>query len=243
VTRVLVVRHKTLRTVSDHRAYLVTFRLPGGGYLTIGTHNLSVAAVKRQPERLLRDVIRLMGECDVLLVQEAGQGRALVERAAAAVGGTAYFGEGKPGQDADPIIVRKGITVSFAAHPLTGPTKVGQAGAGPSVLHAKTMLVARFRVGPDRVRVANVHASPSTYLPVRWLLVRRQFRRAAASLKRGRDGVIDFLGGDLNQVPGSRLLNPLRRIGLRSSQRALGELPTMGRRAIDDVLYTPEVRH
>lgn len=231
--RVRAVRHRTVRTVSDHLAYVVTFRLSGGEYLTIGTLNLSVAAARRQPEALVRDLAHLLLDCDVVCLQEAGQARGVVERAARAVGAQAYFGDGTPAQAATPVLTRRGLGASFGAHRLTGRARVGRAGAGPATLKAKFLVTATFRLGRDRVRVGNMHAAPSTYIPARWALARRQFHRAAGALA-GFDG-LPFLAGDLNQVPGARLLAPLRRGGLRSSQRALGVIPTMGRRAVDDV--------
>lgn len=235
--RPIPVQHWTIKTVSDHRAYLVLFLLPSGRYLTIGTMNLSVKAAKHRPADLVRDLMTVAGRCDVLLIQEAGAARAIVERAARGAHRDVYFGEGEAGQASTPIMVRRTLPHHFRAVQLHRRRWMGK-GAGPKWAKPKFAMIARLVLGADRINVANIHATPSPQFPIRAVLQRLQFRRTARALARF-DGW-PFAGGDLNQnalldrLPG---LRPWRRAGLRSSQRRLGAVPTHGRRALDDIYF------
>lgn len=238
--RPIPVRHWTVNTVSDHDAYLVTFLLPNGRHLTIGTINLSVHAVKHRPADLIRDLMRVAGMCDVLLIQEAGAARALVQRAARGAHRDVWFGDGKTGQASTPVMVRRTLPYHFRAYELHGRRWMGP-GAGPDWAKPKFLMVAVLSIAGERVNVGNIHATPSTYRPLRAALALLQFRRSAQALKRLPGW--SFAGGDLNQnrlLERLPLLRPWRRIGLRSSQRRLGPVSTMKRRAIDDVYFPTE---
>lgn len=238
--RPIPVLHWTVETVSDHRAYLCTFLLPGGETFTVATLNLSIKAVKRQPEQLVRDLIRVYGLADVVLLQEAGAARDLVARAARLAHRDVWFGEGEPGQASTPLIVRRDLVHHFRAFKLHGRRFMGK-GAGPEWAKPKWLMVVRLKIDGHQVNIGNVHFSPSTWNPIRAALVLLQARRSSKALARLSGW--SFAGGDLNQnalLRVLRLLRPWRRHGLRSSQRRLGPIPTKDRRAIDDIYYPLE---
>lgn len=242
--RPVPVRHWTISTVSDHDAYLVTYLMPDGSYLTLGTFNLSIAAVRRHPDKLLDDLVKVAFSCDVLLIQEAGAARRHVMAAAAKAKRRAYFGEPDHlGAASTPILAnpRRLEELTFQGFPILGRRRLAPPAAGPSRSKPKYLNVARFTYSGLEVAVGNIHATPSTRFVLNATASLLMFARSSRRLARldvdWRAG-----GGDLNQSPGTRFLAAWRGIGLRSSQRRLGPIGTHGKRPIDDI-YGQVSRH
>jgi endonuclease/exonuclease/phosphatase (EEP) superfamily protein YafD len=212
-----------------------------GKRLTVGALNCSVAAAKHHPDRLLADLTALMRDCDVVLMEEAGQAGHIVEQAAKAAGMGAWFGSGKPGQASTPVAItnRAGL-VWFEATALTRKGLFVGKGAGPDHAKAKWLMAAMFELDGEQYAVGCVHLTASQQFSLRALAAMMQARRAANALRKhhGRHRV---LGGDLNAIPGARTLRPLRRF-LRSTQKRLGIKATHGHRSIDDVYIDKTLR-
>lgn len=182
--------------------------------------------------QVLRDLLALLRQVDVLCVQEFGDRKSLVW-ALRARGFRVHNGDGRPGAAKDCVIWKRG---KGRVHKQT--VKVGDAtyvghdgGAGPTTLDNKYINAVTFlRTG---VTVASTHVVPSVYLKDRAELARKHLLAAAAWLKQQERPV--FLCGDLNMEPHNRLLDPLRRAGAWCNHDTLGWVPTHGARSIDYV--------
>ncbi|MBS45279.1 MAG: hypothetical protein CMH83_19345 [Nocardioides sp.] len=210
----------------------------------VGTLNLSVRAAKRKPQQLEDDLVDFMAAHDVVGMQEAGQARKVVEAAAKRAGHVVWFGDGRPGQDATPISIRRDFSEHaprFHAVLLSERTDAGR-GAGPRMVKAKWLMIVETRVPGRVVAVGNMHGPASQQNLGRRLLAARGFRRAGKVMATLYPSAAVFVIGDLNTVPGARQLAGLLARGLRSCQRRLGELVTHGRRrTIDDVYFRRRV--
>jgi hypothetical protein len=204
--------------------------------LVVGTYNLSAAAVKHRPEKLMDDLRELMSRCHVLLLQEAGEAGNLLRRAEDKLDVKVFFGYGGTGQAATPIMYRRSLKIKKrrATH-LTRATYVGSAGAGPNTLKQKWLLSIMFKFAGRRVNVGGLHTSPSIYIEKREQLAREQLNDSARESKTWKG--LKFIGGDLNSLPQDNIRNGLELAGMRSTQIALGKVDTMGKRNIDDVYY------
>ena len=207
--------------------------------LGIATYNLSIAAVKRHPDRVVSDIKKLQSQYHVILIQEAGAAKKLLARVVRETGWHLWAGTGKTGQASDPILYSPSLKVnSKRSYPLTGRVWMGLKGAGSrGFAKPKFLLVITFVFNGGTCHVGNIHATPSQYLPIRARIARKQFNKAADALNKLSGDC--FVGGDLNQVPGHRNLGPFRHLGMRSANRRAGMLPTHGKRIIDDIYFEP----
>lgn len=205
---------------------------------TFGHYNLSVAAVKHHPKALKAELVKRLADVDVLGCCEAGQATALLHEACDEAGFVPWFGDGRPGADATPLLVREGLRiVDMDTAPLTKATRTRKTRrvAGPARVKAKSLNTVRVHFGGRTITCAEMHAPASIWWPPRAAIARPMYRRAAHELDRLNGLVV--LGADNNMEWDNRILDPLDRIGLRSAQ-ARFDLPTLRRRSPDDVRYT-----
>jgi hypothetical protein len=209
---------------------------------TLGRFNLSAAAAKHHQKQLAEDLLGVMLSCDSLGINEAGQAKQIVYRAADSAKMRVWFGEGKPGQASTPVAVtERAEHVRFEAWPLTRQGRYVGPGAGPDHSKAKWLMVALFELDGEKYADGNVHLSASQFNPLRMTTALLQVRRANRVMRREYADRHRSLGGDMNNVPGARTFMRLRR-WMRSTQRVLGPESTHGRRAIDDVYVDKTLR-
>lgn len=200
----------------------------------VATYNMSHAGVTHHPKDIVKDIIRYMGEADVLLVEEASA----ADRVLAAVadeGFHVYRPDARTGQAGTAIISRKRQHRS-GSFPLTGAEHVGEPGAGPSTLKPKWFNVSKFHFFGRPVWIGVIHTTPSVYIDKRYEIAHEQFTDTANAAKRLHG--LKIVGGDMNSEPDSSLRNPLEQVGLKSAQQQLGWKDTMDKRCIDDQHYT-----
>lgn len=201
----------------------------------LGRFNLSVHAAKHNPERLAVDLIGAMLSCDSLGMSEAGAAEKVVRHAADRAHMTVWFGNGEVGQASTPVAVTNRATnVRFEAWPLTRQGKYVGKGAGPDKAKAKWLMVALFELDGEKYADGNVHLTPSQQNPLRMAVALLQLNRANRKMRHHYKDRHRSLGGDLNNVPGARTFQRLRR-WMRSTQAVLGPVGTHGRRPIDDI--------
>lgn len=223
--------------------------------LRVGTLNLSIAAVKQRPERLVAEIKEAMNKVDILLIQEAGAAKNLLARIVRTFRAedddlllsllrhvendtvSLYAGSGLIGQASDPILYRSSLDVrGTKSYPLTGRLYQGKKGAGAREwTKPKFMNTLQIRFKGRKITAGNIHATPSQYLPLRFAIASKQFNASAAALA-AMTG-LRLIGGDMNAVPGKRQLDVYLKAGLLSAQAELGPVGTHGSRAIDDVYY------
>jgi hypothetical protein len=205
--------------------------------LRVGTHNLSIAAVKRHPDQVKSNLKKLLNEFDVIGLQESGAAEHIINAVCKETGHKVFYGFGKTGQASDPILYRKELdVVDKRSFPLTGRVFMGARGAGARLFSKpKFLLVLTIKFNGKTVHVANQHVTPSIFIPIRFRLASKQIRRASAAVNQFHGP--KFITGDFNAVVGHRIFGPFRNTGLHSANKASGTIPTHGSRAIDDVWY------
>lgn len=201
---------------------------------TVAAANLSVAAVKNKPNEVFHDIVEMLNEADFVLATETGMATKILKRLEAN-GYYVYQPDAKPGQK-DTAIISVPKPRQSASDYLTPATNVGDAGAGPSVIHAKWLNRSKYRLFGRTIWLGVLHTTPSIYIRKRYVLARTQFSRAGAVVTRVAKWFI--LGGDLNSEPGESVRDPLQSAGMTSTQTELGILDTMNKRSIDDQYYT-----
>lgn len=195
---------------------------------------MSAAACRRHPDKVLADLERFMSQCDVLCLEEAGEGQAILAKAVRTLDVEVHNGFSEPGQAATPVMFKRKAH-ERKSFPLTPKTHVGAPGAGPNTMKAKWLNIVRFSVYGHITWVGSIHTTPSVYIDSREALAMDQTRSAAAVTANLRGW--EFIGGDYNSLPGSNIRRPLERRGITSAQKALGPVATHGNRSIDDVHY------
>lgn len=193
--------------------------------LVLGTYNISVAAIKRHPDKVRRDLGRLMKVCHAVSLQEAGEGENVIRKAAKEHGFKVYFGEGAKGQSSTPVIYRSDLeVVKKGATVVTPPTYVGPAGAGPSVVKQKSVVWVRFKFNGRTCTVGSGHGPASAYLPRRRALVKKFFLNSAKVCD-DMPGLV-FWGADQNRKGDNSDLNPFQNRGFASAQLRRGPIKT-----------------
>ena len=201
---------------------------------TVAAANLSVAAVEHKPDSVIRDIIDMLKQADIVLATEAGMAGKILARLEK-MGYNVFQPDNMPGQK-DTAIISVPKPRRSASDYLTPATDVGDAGAGPRVIHAKWLNRNKYRLFGRTVWIGVLHTTPSIYIKKRYILARTQFSRAGAVVQRVAKWFI--VGGDLNSSPGESVRDPLQNAGMVSTQTELGILDTMGNRSIDDQYYT-----
>lgn len=197
------------------------------------SYNLGYGAVKRKPHLVFRDIKRFLEEADILCLQECGAAGAILDRVERELDVHVFRGFGKGGQ-ASTALVYKRRPVKRRSYSLSPRTWVGRRGAGPNYMKHKWLNVVKHRVWGRHVWTGTAHTTPSVYLEVREDLALMQTRKMGR-VSRWLRG-LKFFGGDFNSAPGHKVRRPLRRAGLKSSQReARRKINTKDRRSIDDV--------
>jgi hypothetical protein len=206
--------------------------------LYIATYNLYVGAVKRHPDKVLRDLEFLTSHNHIVLLQEAGQADKILSKADRLFGVSRWAGEGDA-TDHTQVMYRNSMNFRRGfSRPITGPTFVGPGGAGGhnGTVERKDLNVAVFGFNGRRINAASYHGVPSIYIPARAQLARKQVSRTAEIV----DDMpgITIVGGDWNMEPDNDILKPMERAGMRSAQKRFGPMPTHGRRSIDDIRWS-----
>lgn len=217
--------------------------------LRLTSSNLFVGAVKRRPEKVERSLVRLIGRSHVVGINESSEADRILRNVERETGCHVYRGHGRSGQEKLGLLVSQHVeNVRFHSHRLTRDNAYVGPGAGPSRT-TKWLHVTCFRREGRRYAVGVVHLLASQYMPLRAWHTRRMTREVRKVMRGYAErGFIVAILGDLNNTPGSRLLQPLYRIGRSAQQSRLGPKPTHGRhlpkrgRAIDDVIVSRRLR-
>lgn len=188
----------------------------------------------------LADLLGLMATFTILALQEAGDRAKDIAEALLQTGWLEVTGP-EPGQASTPLLydpsahalVRE-IRILVAEKQDVGP------GAGPSVLKQKWLIGGLFRdLATGRLFVAlSVHYVATQGKPKRHRVALAISRRIGVAITRFAFPV--FVLGDFNTEPTSSVARVLRRAGLQFTQLAGKLLGTHGRRAIDQVTWTPQ---
>lgn len=187
----------------------------------------------------LADLLGLMATFTILAIQEAGDRAKVIAQALNEAGWEGITGP-EPGQSSTPLLYDP------AAHQLVRAFRILIAhaqdigpGAGPDRLKAKWLIGGLFRdLQTGRLFLAfSVHYVATQGKPKRHQVALATSRRIAVAIARFTLPV--FILGDFNTVPTSAVARVLRRAGLQFTQLAGKILGTHGRRAIDQIAWTP----
>lgn len=201
-------------------------------HLAVGTWN---AGRGQEP-----DLLRLLGEVDLLAGQEWGDRHDLSDEARGE-GWDVLTGAGLRGLSSTPLLVAPHAhVVRELALPMVERRYIGP-GAGPDHNKAKGAMGARVRLNGITVGAVSTHLVASSYRPLR--------RRAAADHIEALLDQFDhrrripwFIEGDFNTIPDNDLLRPLYRAGWTNTHREGHALPTHGKRPIDFIWWRESPR-
>jgi hypothetical protein len=187
----------------------------------------------------LADLLGLMATFTILAIQEAGDRGKVIAGALHDAGWKDITGP-EPGQSSTPLLYDP------AAHQLLRVFRILIAhaqdvgpGAGPSRMKQKWLIGGLFRdLATGRLFLAfSVHYVATQGKPKRHQVALATSRRIAVAVARFTLAV--FILGDFNTTPTSPVARILRRAGLAFTQLADKMLGTHGRRAIDQITWTP----
>jgi len=185
--------------------------------------------------KVLKDLLSLIAQCDVLALQEVGDRGAVLHQVCVQTGArlVRFSGEGKSSGHVA-LLVRKGIRVTSSdIMPISPKTYVGRLVAGARRTgYAEPKYIVRATVAKDgsKYAIGDTHLVPSTSNPANGKarsLYRRQVDGCVRWMLTRKAGRPVILCGDFNAGPTRNLLAGLRKVAAYIAPRS------HGRRRID----------